>query len=126
MVSLQTINPQRLQPDRFSGDFNAFGNVEHIKLLVDCDQRLRDHLIAWIMGNIADELTINLKQVKVEFLEMTKGLVSSTKIVRRNLIPLRCRSLINAAISYGTIIGERSVISKINHWPKSNFLLRSD
>ena len=82
MISLQTIDPQRLQPRRFCGRFDAFGDGEHIKLLADCDQRLRDHLIVRIMGDIANKLPVNFKYVKVELLKMVKSRVSSSKIIQ--------------------------------------------
>jgi hypothetical protein len=64
MISLQTIDPQRLQPRRFCGRFDAFGDGEHIKLFADCDQRLRDHLIVRIMGDIANKLPVNFKYTR--------------------------------------------------------------
>ena len=83
MISLQKIDLQRLQPRRFCGRFDTFGDGEYVKLLADCDQRLRDHLIVWIMGDIANKLPVNFKYVKAELLKMAKSRVSSAKNIQR-------------------------------------------
>ena len=82
MISLHTIAPQRLQPRRFCGRFDAFGDGEHIKLFADCDQRLHDDLIVRIMGDIANKLPIDFKYVKMELLNIAKSSVASAKIIQ--------------------------------------------
>ena len=82
MISLHSIAPQRLQPRRFCGRFDAFGDGEHIKLFVDCDQRLLDYLIVWIKGVIANKMPVNFKYVKVELLKWAKSRLSNAKIIQ--------------------------------------------
>ena len=82
MISLQTIDRQRLEPRRFCGCFDAFGDGENIKLFADCDRRLRDYLIVRIMGDIANKLPVNFKYVKVELLKWAKSRLSNAKIIQ--------------------------------------------
>ena len=82
-IALQAIHPHRAQQLRLGHGFDRLGHGEHLEMLANRQQRRGQHLIVAVAVDVADELAVDLQDVKEEILEIADGGIARAEIIQR-------------------------------------------
>ena len=105
-VALHFIAPRLAQEVELLGGLDAFGHHAQVQLVAERDDRLHDHGVVGIGGQIDDERTVDLELVDRKALQVAEARIAGAEIIDRDLHAERLDAAEHLDVLLGAVHGQ--------------------